>query len=125
MVSAIVLALLAGAGGEVLPTDVELRAAYCIGRIGNKDIDTSTLPPEAKPGVERLNERMRIAREKYLAYMAPRLGIISSEATLAAVQQGQRASGRVISDCEDPTSEACRRAGEDGKNCLDASFLPF
>lgn len=111
--------------GEVLPTDVELHAAYCTGRLLGDDPDLSKLPPELRAKIQKTIDEKNVAMAKYGAYVKPRLGIVNTDALWLAMKQGELARDRIMADCADANSDTCMRARRDIDDCREARFLPF
>lgn len=79
----------AGAAEFAPPTNVDLKAAYCAGRLRDLPLMAPTIfPEESRARVDGFNAKIEAARTRLKAYILPRLRYIDGEGLIAATQAG-------------------------------------
>ena len=97
------------ASNPALPSDVDLRAAYCVGVL-NAATDEREVYPAFREGFRKLNRPQYVALDRLRAYLAPKVPYLEPEPLSVAIEQGRRAVAR-------------KEAGI--SECTEAKFLPF
>jgi hypothetical protein len=136
--------LLSDADAQQLPTDTELRAAYCVGFANaaaptTREIESDRNTPAS---VRLVSQKHREDTDRMRRYLLPRMYYIDTISVVAAMGQGKsdwfasmRRSETCASECEAQhlgTAEAggaCMHSciGNDDKfaKCRDTSWLPY
>jgi len=114
---------------QVAPTDNDLRAAYCIGRINAPPLDVDQFPPAVRSQLQHLNEQTENTLRRLRTYVLPKLYQLDPDAMILANKQGEAArqrTGDMMNRClQDKADRECVRDMQDIKNCREATFLPF
>ena len=123
------------ANAEVLPDQVDLKAAYCLPVLqafSSKDIEDGW-PEDAKQSLLRHREKQRVDLRRLQLYLFPRLSYLDRNSLTGARKSGEEDYARFVAElktCAKGTSsdfgscvktETFRRLGA----CDDLSFLPF
>ena len=122
----------------ILPTDVDLKAAYCTPVYRSRldamsSFDGSGNSPVAAEIVKNYRESVQSDMRRTQLYLLPRLAYLSPDSLLAAAKGGEEdlaALSRTASACKCETIEClgnCPSGPETArlKTCDGASFLPF
>lgn len=119
-----------------LPTDIDLKAAYCLGTY--KEVLAADFSQSPDRSISQMNQKKAgINRDRIQAYLLPRLLYLDSTGIVVANSRGINdsrdatdAMGRCLSTCG-PQSECVIKCANDDpamirvKSCSDPSFLPF
>lgn len=105
-------------------SDVELRAAYCIGRLDGPPLDPNKYPESFRPGISKLNDEVGLSLYRLKSYLAPK-EYLDTDALLYAVAQGKVAQEDAGACMVSPKSERCAYLAKDVSGCRNPDFLPF
>lgn len=123
--------------------DVDLRAAYCFGRLKDmKPLDLGNYDGERAALAKTVNDRVASAQRRLRAYLLPRLEYVDGHAIMAAAQAGeedQRAYLPAIEECWKASNREANTAAaiaaskkcsaqttsDKLQECEAANFLPF
>lgn len=102
---------LAMAADRGVPSDVDLKASYCMGVLNALPRAVTGEPNQPFiEGARAIDRPAEIARERLRAYMVPKLPYLDQEALVIAGEQGRRAYVRGDANVQE---------------CVQAKFLPF
>jgi len=136
------------AAAQIVPTDTDLKAAFCVGVLRElSPIDTTTATtPEIDRVVAELNAKKLAVLQHIRAYLLPRRRFIDLDSITSAMDEGGRAKqqslARFLECASDPAWAAALKANDpkamtrarencEGtigirtRACFDLSFLPF
>lgn len=119
-------------GFSPMPSDTDLRAAFCLGALKDvQPIPLESFPEQFKDDVGRLNNQVAVSRERLQAYLLPKLEYLDPAALAVAAEQGRRAAQRAEAQAgqclNKPNGEIteCMRDNLQVSDCREAKFLPF
>lgn len=115
-----------------MPSDTDLRAAFCLGALRDvQPIPLDGIPSQFRQDVERLNLEVRTSRERLQAYLLPKMQYLDPTGIAVAAEQGHRAAqrseaqaGKCANQSGDEIAE-CMRDNMQVSECRKAGFLPF
>lgn len=110
-------------GGRPL-SDVELRAAYCIGRLDGPPLDPNRYPEAFRPNISKLNDEVSLSLHRLKSYLAPK-EYLDTDALLYAVAQGKVAQEESGACAGNENSQRCAYLTKDVSGCRSPNFLPF
>lgn len=129
---------------QQLPTDIDLRAAYCLPIVNDElatfqtPIDPSVLTPQMKQGVESAIAEAQERANRLKRFLLPRVPYLDATALLAASTQGKQDEQRGLQDtrecftsCQGASdSRACMTSCETDalarvRRCSKLDWLPF
>ena len=107
------------------PSDIELRAAYCLGRLDHPALEPQKYPQEMHKDIEASNSAAAIARRRLQIYLEPK-SYLDTDALLMAAARGKEAQAKTADACmENSKSSECAYLTKDQSGCRNPSFLPF
>lgn len=113
-----------------IPTDTDLKAAFCAGYFQQlQPVDPAQFPESIRAQVERTQREVYSARRRIAEYMMPRIEFLQMEGILNAGQEGRNFFNQVGTDMQhclaNPKADECIREARRVNECRLADFLPF